>query len=104
MNAKVLLTPIVKSRIEHMEKIQKMSTELFVKKNEDYDNVFDTFGINGILMKIKDKIQDVVDKNKHSIIFINDESMKNILIDLHNYASIGLMVIDENEKFQIDKN
>ena len=30
--------------------------------------------------------------------------MKNTLIDLHNYAAIGLMIVEENEKIQIDKN
>ena len=63
-------------------------------------------------MKIRDKIQSAINNNKDSILFINDESMKNTLINLQNYASIGLMVFEENEKnidlanekFQIDKN
>ena len=112
MYSKVLLTPLVKSRIEHLEKIQKIAMDLFVKKNEDYDNAFNEFCIIGILMKIRDKIQTAINNNKESILFINDESMKNTLIDLQNYAAIGLMVFEENEKnldlanekFQIDKN
>ena len=82
------------------------------KKIEDYVNAFNEFGIIGILMKIRDKIQTAINNNKESILFINDESMKNTLIDLQNYAAIGLMVFEENEKnldlanekFQIDKN
>ena len=63
-------------------------------------------------MSLRDKIQTAINNNKESILFINDESMKNTLIDLQNYAAIGLMVFEENEKnldlanekFQIDKN
>ena len=52
MYSKVLLTPLVKSRIEHLEKIQKIAMDLFVKKNEDYDNAFNEFGIIGIFVGI----------------------------------------------------
>ena len=83
------------NRIEQMIKIQSNALELFKKKNQDYGDAFAKFGVIGILMRIEDKIQRAISVDKNKVTLVNDETIKDTLIDLHNYAAMGLMLLDE---------
>ena len=83
------------NRVEQMEKVQKEGLELFAKKNKDYGDAFAKFGIIGILMRIEDKIQRSLSITKNGVTMVDDEKMRDTLIDLHNYAAMGIMLIDE---------
>ena len=83
------------NRIEHMKKIQSDALELFTKKNIDYGDAFAKFGVIGVLMRIEDKIQRSLSITKNGVKLINDESMRDTLLDLHNYAAMALMLMDE---------
>lgn len=78
-----------------MIKIQSNALDLFKKKNQDYGDAFAKFGIIGILMRIEDKIQRAISVDKNKVTLVNDETIKDTLIDLHNYAAMGLMLLDE---------
>ena len=82
-------------RVEQMKKIQKEGLELFRKKNIDYGDAFAKYGIIGVLMRIEDKIQRSLTISKNGINLIEDENIKDTLLDLHNYAAMGLMLLDE---------
>ena len=82
-------------RVKQLEEIQKNAKELFMKKNADYGDAFATFGIIGILMRIQDKINRSITINKNKITLVEDESMKDTLLDLHNYSAMGLMLLNE---------
>lgn len=82
-------------RVEQMKKIQNEALELFTKKNIDYGDAFAKYGIIGILMRIEDKLQRSMSITKNGVNLINDESIRDTLIDLHNYAAMGLMLLDE---------
>lgn len=83
------------NRIEQMKKIQSDALELFTKKNIDYGDAFAKFGVIGVLMRIEDKIQRSLSITKNGVKLINDESMRDTLLDLHNYAAMALMLMDE---------
>jgi hypothetical protein len=83
------------NRIEQMETIQNEALELFKKKNTDYGDAFAKFGMIGVLMRIEDKIQRSLSITKNGINLINDESLRDTLLDLHNYAAMALMLLDE---------
>ena len=83
------------NRTEQMIKIQSNALELFKRKNKDYGDAFAKFGVIGILMRIEDKIQRAISVDKNKVILVNDETIKDTLIDLHNYAAMGLMLLDE---------
>jgi hypothetical protein len=83
------------NRVEQMKKIQADALELFTKKNIDYGDAFAKFGVIGVLMRIEDKIQRSLSITKNGVNLINDESMRDTLLDLHNYAAMALMLIDE---------
>jgi len=82
-------------RVEEMKKIQKNGLILFTKKNKDYGDAFAKFGIIGILTRIEDKIQRLLSITKNGITLIDNESLKDTLLDLHNYSAMALMLIDE---------
>ena len=84
-------------RIEQMKQIQNTALELFRKKNIDYGDAFAKFGVIGVLMRIEDKIQRSLSITNNGITLINDEGIKDTLLDLHNYAAMALMLLSENE-------
>jgi beta-glucosidase/6-phospho-beta-glucosidase/beta-galactosidase len=83
------------NRPEQMREIQKQGYELFVKKNIDYGDSFAKYGIIGVLMRIEDKIQRAMTITNNGVNLINDEGIKDTLLDLHNYAAMALMLLDE---------
>jgi hypothetical protein len=83
------------NRVEQMIKIQKEALELFSKKNTDYGDAFAKYGVIGVLMRIEDKIQRSMSITKNGVNLINDEGIRDTLIDLHNYSAMALMLLDE---------
>jgi hypothetical protein len=83
------------TRVEQMEKIQKEGLELFNKKNIDYGDAFAKYGVIGVLMRIEDKIQRALNITKNGVNLINDEGIRDTLLDLHNYSAMALMLLDE---------
>ena len=87
-------------RVQQLEKTQQECLELFRKKNQDYGDAFAKFGVIGILMRIEDKIQRSLSITKNGVRLVNDESLKDTLMDLHNYAAMGVMLLDEKTNEQ----
>ena len=82
------------NRIDQMKKIQEEGLELFIKKNNDYGDAFAKYGMIGVLMRIEDKIQRALSITNKGINLVNDESIKDTLLDLHNYAAMALILLD----------
>lgn len=83
------------NRVEQMETIQKEGLELFKKKNADYGDAFAKYNIIGVLMRIEDKIQRSLSITKNGVNLVKNENIRDTLLDLHNYAAMGLMLLDE---------
>lgn len=86
------------NRETQMETIQKEALELFKKKNTDYGDAFATYGTIGIMVRITDKINRFVNIKNTSVSLVNDETLRDTLIDLHNYAAMAIMLLDENNE------
>ena len=82
----------MESRVEQLAAIQNTALELFRKKNADYGDAFAKHGLIGVLVRIEDKIQRALSISKTSITLVEDESLKDTLLDLHNYAAMALML------------
>jgi hypothetical protein len=82
-------------RVEQLSQIQREALELFKRKNADYGDAFAKFGIIGILIRINDKIQRSITINNNGINLVTDETLRDTLLDLHNYAAMGLMLTSE---------
>lgn len=84
-------------RVEQMQKIHHDSLEVFKRKNADYGDAFAKYGLIGVLMRIEDKISRLISITKNSICLVEDESMRDTLLDLHNYSAMATMLLDENK-------
>ena len=84
-------------RVKQMKQIQIEALELFTKKNTDYGDAFAKYGVIGVLMRIEDKIQRVLSITKNGVTLINDERLRDTMIDLHNYAAMAMMMIDNDK-------
>ncbi len=91
-----MTTPTANNRVQQLANIQQNALELFAKKNVDYGDAFAKFGIIGILTRIEDKIQRTLSITKNGITLVNDEGLKDTLLDLHNYAAMGLMLLNDD--------
>ncbi len=89
------LTPRPVHRVEQMKAIQSEALELFTRKNADYGDAFAKYGVIGVLMRIEDKLQRSMSITKNGVNLVNDEGIRDTLIDLHNYAAMALMLLDE---------
>jgi hypothetical protein len=83
------------NRVEQLKTIQNEGLELFTKKNADYGDAFAKYGVIGVLMRIEDKIQRSMSIAKNGVNLVNDEGIRDTLLDLHNYAAMALMLLDE---------
>ena len=85
------------NRVEQMREIQSKALELFTRKNADYGDAFAKYGVIGVLMRIEDKIQRALSITKNGVNLVKDEGIKDTLLDLHNYAAMALMLLEENK-------
>jgi len=85
-------------RAAQFSSIQKEGFELFCKKNVDYGDAFATYGPIGILVRIGDKIKRLQNITHTGINLVSDEGIRDSLIDLHNYAAMAVMLLDEKKE------
>ncbi len=83
------------NRVEQMQKVQKEGLELFKKKNKDYGDAFAKYGTVGVLIRMEDKLQRSISISNRGINLVDSESMRDTLLDLHNYSAMALMLMDE---------
>ena len=86
------------TRINQMVKVHDEALELFRKKNNDYGDAFATYGTVGVIVRMGDKIQRLISVTNKGIALVDSESLRDTLIDLHNYAAMGIMLIDEQRE------
>lgn len=85
---------VILSKLKNItiESIISSNTKLFEKKNADYGNSFADFELIGIIVRLNDKINRILnlgeDANKKMKV---DEKIEDTINDLYNYCVIGLM-------------
>jgi hypothetical protein len=84
-----------------MINVQNEALELFKKKNTDYGDAFADYGTVGVIVRMGDKIQRLVSVSNRGVSLVNTESLRDTLIDLHNYAAMAIMLMDENKNNEI---
>ena len=84
-------------RVQQLEEIHKEALELFKRKNQDYGDALADFGLIGILVRLNDKLKRAISITENSISLVEDEKIKDTLIDIHNYAAMGLMLANESK-------
>jgi hypothetical protein len=90
-------------RISQLINVQNEGLELFKRKNADYGDAFAKYGSVGVIVRVGDKIQRLVSVTNKGVNLVNTESLRDTLIDLHNYAAMAVMLIDEKKEEYINK-
>tara|TARA_B100000427_G_scaffold327039_1_gene336914 strand:- start:2956 stop:3339 length:384 start_codon:yes stop_codon:yes gene_type:complete len=81
-----------------MKQVQKEGLDLFIKKNTDYGDAYKTYGPIGVIVRIGDKLNRLSTITNSSITLIPTESLRDTLIDLHNYSAMAIMLLDSREQ------
>ena len=84
-----------RTRLLQYDAVYQEARELFINKNKDYGDAFASYGPIGVLVRMGDKTRRLSSIEKNKIINVNDESLRDTLIDLHNYSAMAIMLIDE---------
>ena len=91
------------NREEQYKNVHNEAFNLFKKKNADYGDAFATYGTVGVLVRMGDKISRLQSISKSGIVLTNNESLRDTLIDLHNYSAMALMLMDEEKEENKEK-
>tara|TARA_Y100000310_G_C20667989_1_gene808673 strand:+ start:534 stop:776 length:243 start_codon:yes stop_codon:yes gene_type:complete len=75
--------------------VQLEALELFTRKNADYGDAFADYGPVGVIVRMGDKIRRLSTVTSSGINLVNSENIRDTLVDLHNYAAMAVMLIDE---------
>ena len=86
---------MAENRINQMKAVHDEAMELFRKKNSDYGDAFATYGTVGVIVRMGDKIQRLISVSNKGVALVDNENLRDTLIDLHNYAAMGIMLLDE---------
>ena len=87
--------------ISDMNRVHNEAVEVFKRKIISYEDAFADYGTAGVIVRIGDKIQRLVSVTNRGVNLVNNESLRDTLIDLHNYAAMAIMLIDENKEVSI---
>ena len=82
-------------RLSQYDDVHSEARELFSRKNADYGDAFASYGPIGVLVRMGDKTKRLSSIEKNKIINVNDETLRDTLIDLHNYSAMAIMLMDE---------
>ena len=93
--------PKLAESVEKFTEITSNMAKAYAAKNHDYGNSFDKsldkFGIVASIVRMGDKMNRIESlRNKEAK--VNDESVKDTLLDLANYAIMTVMWLDKTRK------
>lgn len=92
------MNELTEKRTNQMKTVHTEALELFIKKNTDYGDAFANYGPVGVIVRMEDKIQRFLSITNKGVSLVDNESLRDTLIDLHNYAAMAVMLIDEQNK------
>lgn len=86
------------NNVEKHKEICNYLNNLYTKKNHDYgDSVHDTFlkyGLTSFLVRMEDKLNRARTLSQKEAL-VNDEKIRDTLLDLANYAIISVIELDK---------
>tara|TARA_Y100000591_G_scaffold282908_1_gene263573 strand:+ start:284 stop:682 length:399 start_codon:yes stop_codon:yes gene_type:complete len=85
-------------RVSQYKTVHTEALSLFTKKNQDYGDAFANYGPVGVIVRMGDKINRLASVTGSSVTLVKNETIRDTLIDLHNYAAMAIMLMDEKEK------
>lgn len=90
--------------IDSFKALQAEALEIFKRKNADYGDSFAEDGVLGVMVRIKDKLSRFITlARKEGEGACKDESIRDTLIDLSNYALMAVITHEAGESWQGEK-
>lgn len=89
-------------RVAQLKEVQDEARALFQKKNADYGDSFATYGPVGVLVRMGDKISRLNSITQKGVHLINTESLRDTLVDLHNYSAMAVLLLDEGRDITVN--
>ena len=89
-------------RLSQLKTVQLEAAKLFEKKNKDYGDSFADFGPVGVIIRMGDKINRLSSVTNNGVNLVKTESIRDTLIDLHNYSAMAIMLMDENIQEKVE--
>ena len=80
-----------------VEKNQAEALFSFKRKNEEYGNAFAKYGTAGVMMRMGEKINRFLSISRLKIELKDEETPRDTLLDLLNYSSMAIMLLDNKE-------
>jgi len=88
------------NKSEEFKSITSQILNTYIKKNHDYGNSFDKsmdeFGMTSAIIRMNDKLERLKTLSKKESM-VKDESVKDTLLDLANYAIMTVMYLKKHE-------
>jgi len=85
------------NRLAQLKTVQLEGAKLFERKNKDYGDAFANYGPIGVIVRMGDKINRLTSVTNNGINLVKTESIRDTLIDLHNYSAMAIMLMDEKK-------
>lgn len=90
---------------KHFLQVMLEASELRFEKLKQYGLCYDSFGAIGISMRLKDKVSRLINfyesqlynRDIEKSFRESSETVRDTLLDIINYAAMGIMVIENNE-------
>ena len=100
-NDKVIGDNVIGDNVEQFMSIAQDMTKTYAAKNHDYGNSFeqslDKFGLVASVVRLGDKMNRIESLTKKEA-QVKDESIKDTLLDMANYAIMTVMWMNKNQK------
>ena len=98
------IPPLPNGPVLNFTELTKKMAETYAKKNHDYGNSFDKsldkFGLVASVVRIGDKMNRIESLAQKKAM-VEDESIKDTLLDMANYAIMTVMWMDNQKKCDI---
>lgn len=91
------------ARVTQMKHLQSEALALFKRKNQDYGDSFANFGAVGVMVRMTDKLARFASVSSRGVSLVDDENLRDTLVDLANYSLMAIMCMDD-EKREVDNN
>ena len=86
------------NRFRQFAAVQDEARAVFLQKNADYGDAFSKHGPIGVLIRMGDKLQRLTHISRTEIALVDDETLRDTAMDLHNYSAMLVMLLDENDE------
>jgi len=83
---------------DDVRRVQDEGLALFRRKNADYGNAYKHYGAVGVIVRMGDKISRMATITSREVRLVDDETLRDTLLDLHNYSAMAIALLDEDRK------